>query len=366
MDAMKNVELGVFLPVGNNGWIMSSTSPQFMPTWELNRDVTVLAEEIGFDYVFSMAKWRGIGGATKFWDCSIESLTLMSALAPVTKRLRLVCSVAPTIIQPAVFAKMAATLDAVSGGRLTVNIVSAGNFVEYSQMGLYPEDFESYRYEYTEEWLRIVKALWTEPSVTFQGRYFTLEDCRSDPKPLQQPHPPIVCATNSERGFRFVAEACDEAFLAGMTEELRASTKALKQMAEEHARRVKTETLIVLIPADTDEDAQRLVMHYRQGADWQAIAQVYDRTSSGSNDRDLNDIAQRFDAPRYLYYYAPAYAGGPETIADAIEDLAVNGGVDGLVVTFPDYIEGLTKFGRDVMPILKTRGLHPANVPVVS
>jgi len=67
---------------------MSSTSPQYLPTWELNQQVSVLAEQVGFDYVFSMAKWRGVPGATRFWDWSVESVTLMSALAVATKRLR--------------------------------------------------------------------------------------------------------------------------------------------------------------------------------------------------------------------------------------------------------------------------------------
>src|SRR5579862_9402350 len=202
------LKLGIFLPVGNNGWIMSTTAPQFMPTWELNRDVSLLAEEVGLDYVFSMAKWRGIGGATHFWDYSVESFSLMSGLAAVTKRLGLVVSVSPALMHPAVVAKMAVTLDHISGGRLLLNIVSAGNAAEYGQMGLYPENFESYRYEFTEEWLNAAKALWTEPSVTFKGRFFELDDCRSDPKPVQRPFPPIVCASGSERGQEFVAEQC--------------------------------------------------------------------------------------------------------------------------------------------------------------
>ena len=52
------LELGVFIPVGNNGWVISKNSPQYRPTFALNRKIAILAEEIGFDYVFSMAKWR--------------------------------------------------------------------------------------------------------------------------------------------------------------------------------------------------------------------------------------------------------------------------------------------------------------------
>ncbi len=112
------VELGVFLPVTNNGWIISKNSPQFLPTYALNRAISELAERIGFSYVFSMVKWRGFGGETEFWKHSVESVTLMAGLAPVTERLRLICSVAPALVHPAVFAKTAATLDDIAGGRL--------------------------------------------------------------------------------------------------------------------------------------------------------------------------------------------------------------------------------------------------------
>src|ERR1700719_2838485 len=162
------MNLGVFLPVTNNGWIISKNSPQFLPSFALNRDICQLAERIGFSYVFSMAKWRGFGGEVEFWKYSIESMILMTGLAGVAPRLRLIASVAPALIHPAVFAKMAATMDDVCGGRLGINIVSAANKGEYVQMGLYPDNFEEFRYDYTDEWLTLVKRLWTEPSVTYK------------------------------------------------------------------------------------------------------------------------------------------------------------------------------------------------------
>src|SRR5438093_5024655 len=109
-------KLGVFMPVANNGWIISKTAPQYVPSFELNKEIAQHAEEVGFDYVFSMAKWTGYGGATEYWDHSIESLILMTALAPVTRRLRLVASVAPVLIHPTIVAKMAVHMDHVPGG----------------------------------------------------------------------------------------------------------------------------------------------------------------------------------------------------------------------------------------------------------
>ena len=269
----KHVDLGVFLPVGNNGWILSQNAPQYHPTYELNRQVCELAEGYGFEYVFSMAKWGGLDGATEYWNYTLESLILTAALATQTERLRLVASVSPVLTHPAIVAKMVATVDDVSRGRIALNIVSSNN-QEYGRLGLYPEGWDKFRYDYTYEWLTVAKRLWTEPRVDFTGKYFTLRDCMAGPKPVQQPHPPIVCATNSDAGFQFVADECDEAFVGGMSaERIKASSKRAKAMARAQGRTVKTQTLLILIQADTDEQARGIVEHYRAGADYEGNLQ---------------------------------------------------------------------------------------------
>ena len=74
----RKVPFGVFLPVGNGGFIMSSTTPQTPGTYEYNREVTELAEELGLGFVVSMARWRGWGGSTGQWNRTIESITTTS------------------------------------------------------------------------------------------------------------------------------------------------------------------------------------------------------------------------------------------------------------------------------------------------
>src|SRR5437867_3145612 len=110
------------MPVANNGWIMSKNSPQYMPTWDLNRQVGLLDEEIGLHYLFSMGKWRGLDGETQFWNYTAEALALSTALAVATSRVRIVASVAPLLIHPAVMAKMISTADDISQGRMSINI----------------------------------------------------------------------------------------------------------------------------------------------------------------------------------------------------------------------------------------------------
>jgi pyrimidine oxygenase len=353
----RNVDLGVFLPVTNNGWIISKTSPQFLPSFALNRDICQLAERIGFNYVFSMAKWRGFGGDVEFWKHSIESLILMTGLAAAAPSLRLIASIAPVLIHPAVFAKMAATMDDVAGGRMGINIVSAGNKGEYTQMGLYPENFDDFRYDYTEEWITIVKRLWQENSVTLDGTYFKLDDCQSWPKPSQG-EMPIVCATSSERGFRFVAEHCTDGFFGGKTlEDQKRMSLRIKQVAAEHARRVRTHTLVLLIQGDSDADAERLLRHYQSGADLDAIGNIYQLRSSSKADARLADHKERFESDLRLFYGGVPFVGGPERVADRLEELAVDGNVDGFLFIFADFIDGLARFGDQVMPLLRQRGL---------
>jgi pyrimidine oxygenase len=355
------VNLGVFLPVTNNGWIISRNSPQFLPSFALNRDICRLAERIGFNYVFSMAKWRGFGGEIEFWKYSIESMILMTGLATVTPRLRLIASVAPTLIHPAVFAKMAATMDDICGGRLGINIVSAANKGEYTQMGLYPDNFEDFRYDYTDEWVTLVKRLWFEPSVSFKGNYFTLDDCQSFPKPVQSTVP-IVCATSSERGFRFIAEHCTDGFFGGTSlESKKVRSKRIKEVAGERGRNVRTHTLISLILGDTDADAQRILEHYQAGADEEAIESIYSKRAGSKPEDRITILRDRFAHDRTrIFYGGLPFVAGPQRVADMLEELIVDGNVDGVMFVFPDFIDGLQRFDELVKPLLCRRGLVEA------
>src|SRR5258708_37662705 len=90
--AGKGVEIGVFIPIGNNGWLISTTAPQYKPTFNLNRQIVAKAEAYGLDFALSMIKLRGFGGASEFWDYNLESFTLMAGLAAGTDRINLYAS----------------------------------------------------------------------------------------------------------------------------------------------------------------------------------------------------------------------------------------------------------------------------------
>src|ERR1700735_3984621 len=116
------MEIGVFIPIGNNGWLISENAPQYMPTFDLNKEIVLKAEHYGLDFALSMIKLRGFGGKTEFWEHNLESFTLMAGLAAVTSKIKIFATAATLTMPPAIVARMAATIDSISNGRFGLNV----------------------------------------------------------------------------------------------------------------------------------------------------------------------------------------------------------------------------------------------------
>ena len=268
------LQLGLFIPSTTGSLIIAKgMPPQNEASWKLNRDVSIAAEEAGMDFLLSQVKWRGYGGESGHWDGALESFTLMAAIAAVTSKIKLIGSVAVRTMNPAVLAKMAATVSEVSGGRFVVNIVAGWNKFEYAQMGLWSDDdYYLNRYEYADEFLTILKRLWTEESVTFKGKFFQLEDCRSWPKPQEIPE--IVCAGQSEGALAFVAKEANYSFIGRMNDtadQLGEVAAKISGLASAHGRSVQSLTLLNVIAAPTDAEAEAEKAHYLANRDEVAI-----------------------------------------------------------------------------------------------
>lgn len=348
------VDFGVFLPIGNNGWILSDSSPQYKPSFEFNKSVTQMAEELGFGFALSMVKFRGYGGRTEHWNHCLESLTLMSGLAAVTSKIKLYGSIAPITLNPAIAARYAATIDDISGGRFGINIVAGWNKSEYAQMGMWPgEEHYARRYEYASEYVEIMRALWRDGTVTHHSEYFDLEDCMCLPMPKH--HIDIVGAGSSPRGRRFVAEHADFHFGAGSTvEKVEASNRELLAEAEKTGRSVGAYPVVMVVLGDTDEEAMEKVERYNRGADIDAInfmlAQYgMDPAADGSSADVVRNHQRSVSA---FYGGGTPLAGSPETVARRLEEMGAIEGVAGIMLIFDDFIEGMGRFGKDVMPLV--------------
>jgi pyrimidine oxygenase len=350
------MKFGVFLPNGSNGYILSTRSPQYTPTYAHNLAITQEAERHGLDFVLSMIKFRGFGGPSGYWNACLESFTLMSALAAQTSRVVLYPSVAILSIHPAVAARMVATIDDVSGGRCGLNIVTGWNRPEYMQMGMWPGDeYYERRYEYAAEYLRIMKALWRDGQVTHKGEFFDLPDCRCLPTPHRDI--PIVCAGSSPRGVRFTAELGDHNFVAAPLDKLRKIGTQLKDATHEFGRQVGTYAQFVIVSADTDEDARRRADTILAGADLEAIGNVVgsaslDTNRGGTSDEIQAALGRPIEDGNVVFMGTPVLCGSHESVARQIESIAADTPVDGLLLSFPDFVGGIRDFGAKILPLL--------------
>jgi pyrimidine oxygenase len=296
----------------------------------------------------SMGKWRGFGGVTNHWGVQMESLTLMAGIAPATQRVKLWTTIHPLLQNPAVAAKMIATLDHISGGRAGLNIVAGAYKAEFDQMGAWDGELDhDDRYTLAEEWTTIIKRLWSEPSVTFEGRFFQMKDCRSEPKPLSRPRPDLISAGMSERGFDFAVREADACFIGGRTaDERRSFSRRGKAVAASYGKSVKTYAMCTVIYAETDAKAETLAERYRQGVDMGAVIEML--KNWGAPPERLLELAEQQGA-----FMTQTVVGSPATCRDRIEDFLDYCELDGLMLIFPDYVEGLEMFGADILPDLR-------------
>jgi pyrimidine oxygenase len=345
------MEFGVFIPIANDGWIMSETSPHYMPTFELNKQICQDAEKYGFGFALSMIKLRGYGGKTEHWDYALESFTLMAGIAAVTERIKLYATVATLTIPPAILARMAVTIDDIAPDRFGINIVSGWNRSEYAQMGLWPgDDFYNYRYDYSTEYVTILKELWATGRSDFKGKHFQMDDCQL--KPLPKGRIEIVSAGSSPRGQQFTAELCDYNFTGSDSpgpDGIRTTNAALAAAAAKTGRDVRNYFSNMVIMDDTDELAQARVDKYNAGTDHEAKAFAKsqasrDTNSQGTSARQLNAPSQAVQ-PR-------AIVGSPKTVAAYFNSLAEADPDVGIMLTFDDFLEGIERFGTEVIPLL--------------
>ena len=159
--------------------------PQMFPDGRIDMDLVSrhlkLVESLGYDSVWTM---DGLVATMT----SLDPFTLLAYASTVTEKVKLGISVLVMPFQsPINLAKMTASLDQISGGRLIVGVGIGGHIEQYPAFGIDPQ----HRVTRFEDSVDLLKRLWTEPEVSFQGRFWTLDSVSVTPKPKQQPHPPI-------------------------------------------------------------------------------------------------------------------------------------------------------------------------------
>ena len=352
------MNLGIFIPIGSNGWLISTTSPRYKPSFALNRDVVQKAERYGFEFALSMVKLRGFGGESEFWDHCLESFTLMAALAAVTDRIKLFASAAVLTLPPAIAARMASTIDSVAPGRFGINIVSGWQKAEYEQMGIWPGQahFDK-RYVYCTEYVTVMKDLWERGVSDFKGEYFQMEDCKLSPLPSAKIE--LVVAGQSNTGVEFAAQHADYNFCLGegvnTPVKMAPNVARLVEAAARAGRIVGAYALFMIIADETDEAAQAKWELYKAGKDLDALSWM--GAQAAADDRaDFSSTSKIMVNPASaVNLNMGTLVGSYATVAAMMDEIAGVEGVAGVMLTFDDFIAGLDAFGERIQPLMKSR-----------
>ena len=248
---------GAFVP---QGWKMELAGIDGAAAkWAKAVETAQLAERLGYDSVWVYDHFHNTPRPAH--ESVFESWTTLAALSQLTSRVRLGQLVACNGYRsPALVAKMAATVDVMSGGRLEWGIGA----------GWYAGEFAGYGYEFPEpkvrigmleEAVQIVRSMWTEPETNFEGRYYRITSGQCHPKPLQRPHPPVWIGGGGERlTLRVVARHADFANFGGNPEEWAHKAEVLKRhckaVGRDYDEIVKTWNPEVFIREDEAEMAE--------------------------------------------------------------------------------------------------------------
>jgi len=184
-------------------------SAKLAPTFDypVLRDFWRAADDLGFH---SVANYDHFYGLTEATGPTLEGWTSLAAMAAVVARARVSCLVSGVLYRnPAVLAKMAVTVDHISGGRLDFGLGAGWHEAEHRGYGI---EFPSAgtRVAMLDEALTVIRRMWTEESVTYEGRFYTVRDAVCEPKPVQRPHPPIVVGGEKPKMLRVIARHADE------------------------------------------------------------------------------------------------------------------------------------------------------------
>jgi probable F420-dependent oxidoreductase len=308
------------------------------------RTAAEAADELGFHAVATEDHFFMAGLGRDRNEPRLECFTLLSALAPLTRRVRLTQVVAGNSYRhPALLAKIVTSLDVISGGRADLGLGAGWFREEYEAFGIpYPKP--SIRIAQMREALQIVKALWTEDAVTYAGTHYTLRDAPHVPKPKQRPR--IMIGGGGEKLLRVAAAEADivniippssgakgkvmldEALAFGM-DEFRQKVDTLAQACREVGRDfgdIELSGMVFVLIGRTEEEADSYA---------RMTAQMM----------GLDDVESARSSPSTL-------VGTPEQLAAEILRRRSDLGVSYYFCNFltPD---GLELFGREVIPRLK-------------
>jgi FMNH2-dependent dimethyl sulfone monooxygenase len=335
---------GYWMPVFG-GWLRNVEDEQMQPTWDYVSRLARRSEKIGFDLTLiaelNLNDIKGVDAP------ALDAWSTAAALAAVTETLELMIAVRPTFHLPALLAKQAANIDHISGGRVSLNVVSSWWSEEAKKYGVQFDQHDD-RYARTSEWLDVVDAAWKQNHFSYSGKYYSVQDLVLEPKPVSQPRPTIYAGGESQTAKELISQKCDAYVMHGDSPEKVA--EKIRDLSERRERkglpRMKFGVAGYAIVRVNEQETQRELARitdvkqnaagYQNYQDWLANTQLEQRVS-------LEDYSVSNRGLR------SGLVGTPQQVADRIGEFE-KAGVDLLLLQFSPQMEEMERFADSVIP----------------
>ncbi len=334
---------GYWLPVFG-GWLRNVEDEGMETSFAYVSRLARRSEEIGFDLtLIAELNLNDIKGAEA---PSLDAWSTAAALAAVTRRLELMVAVRPTFHNPALLAKQAANIDHISGGRLSLNVVSSWWAEEARKFGVQFDQHDD-RYARTSEWLDIVDKAWKDDHFSYHGKYYRVDDLVLQPKPISRPRPVIYAGGESEAAKNLISQKCDAYVMHGdPPEKIRAKVQDLSARREKWGLPpMQFGVAAYAVVRETEREAQdevRRITDVKQNAagyenyqQWLANTQLEQRVS-------LEDYSVSNRGLR------SGLVGTPEQVAERVAEFE-KAGADLLLLQFSPQLEEMERFSEVVI-----------------
>jgi dimethylsulfone monooxygenase len=335
---------GYWLPIFG-GWLRNVEDEQMQPTWDYVSRLARRSEKIGFDLTLiaelNLNDIKGVDAP------ALDAWSTAAALAAVTESLELMIAVRPTFHLPALLAKQAANIDHISGGRVSLNVVSSWWSEEAKKYGVHFDQHDD-RYARTSEWLDVVDSAWKQNHFSYAGKYYSVQDLVLEPKPVARPRPTIYAGGESEAAKELISQKCDAYVMHGDSPE-RVGAK-IRDLSERRERkglpRMQFGVAGYAIVREREQEAKGELARitdvkqnaagYQNYQDWLANTQLEQRVS-------LEDYSVSNRGLR------SGLVGTPQQVADRIGEFE-KVGADLLLLQFSPQMEEMERFADSVIP----------------
>jgi alkanesulfonate monooxygenase len=352
VGAARRLEFGWFLPTAGDATTLGDRDGQIPASLELFDRVITAAEDAGFEYLLVPVN-------TECWEAWITAAMMIGR----SRSIRMLVAARPGYIAPFLMAKMVATFDQLSNGRISVNLIAGQSEKETLAEGIRAP--KEARYELMAEEVGILKTLWTAPGrVDFAGRFHELHGARLVPRVRQQPHPRFYLGGGSAQAWAISAEHADVHLFWGDTyDRIKANVGAIRALAREYGRAddIRFGMRLQIVCRETEDAAwdaaHALVAHVTERHTERLRAHV---ASSVANARVQELAATRGETiednlwtgiTRVRPGAGIAIVGDPQQCAGVIQRY-IDLGCDSFCLSGYFHDEEATRFARLVRPII--------------